>query len=192
MDIFARIWELISAFFNGLVNTFDTTVTSMFGSSNKRQVDNYQNAVEEINALESQYQSMSDEELGRQTELFRERIKAGQTLDDLLKEAFAVVREAGRRWLAMRHYDVQLIGGMVLHEGKIAEMVTGEGKTLVATLPAYLNSLSGDGVHVITVNDYLARRDMEWMAPVFLGLKLTVGCIQSDMKALKKDQKMFY
>ena len=151
MDIFARIWELISAFFNGLVNTFDTTVTSMFGSSNKRQVDNYQNAVEEINALESQYQSMSDEELGRQTELFRERIKAGQTLDDLLKEAFAVVREAGRRWLAMRHYDVQLIGGMVLHEGKIAEMVTGEGKTLVATLPAYLNSLSGDGVHVITV-----------------------------------------
>jgi preprotein translocase subunit SecA len=183
MDIFARIWELISAFFNGLVNTFDTTVTSMFGSSNKRQVDNYQNAVEEINALESQYQSMSDEELGRQTELFRERIKAGQTLDDLLKEAFAVVREAGRRWLAMRHYDVQLIGGMVLHEGKIAEMVTGEGKTLVATLPAYLNSLSGDGVHVITVNDYLARRDMEWMAPVFLGLKLTVGCIQSDMKA---------
>ena len=97
MDIFARIWELISAFFNGLVNTFDTTVTSMFGSSNKRQVDNYQNAVEEINALESQYQSMSDEELGRQTELFRERIKAGQTLDDLLKEAFAVVREAGRR-----------------------------------------------------------------------------------------------
>ena len=161
MDIFVRIWELISAFFNGLVNAFDSVVTSMFGSSNKRQVDIYLNAVEEINALESQYQSMSDEELSRQTDLFRERIKAGQTLDDVRNEAFAVVREAGRRWLGMRHYDVQLIGGIVLHEGKIAEMVTGEGKTLVATLPAYLNALSGDGVHVITVNDYLARRDME-------------------------------
>ena len=161
MDIFVRIWELISAFFLGLVNTFDSIVTSAFGSSNKRQVDKYLAVVEQINALEQQYQVMSDDELGRQTTLFQERLKAGQTLDDIRNEAFAVVREAGRRWLGMRHYDVQLIGGMVLHEGKIAEMVTGEGKTLVATLPAYLNALSGDGVHVITVNDYLARRDME-------------------------------
>ncbi|HCA51287.1 MAG TPA: preprotein translocase subunit SecA, partial [Planctomycetaceae bacterium] len=186
MDIFVRIWELISAFFLGLVNTFDSIVTSAFGSSNKRQVDKYLAVVEQINALEQQYQVMSDDELGRQTTLFQERLKAGQTLDDIRNEAFAVVREAGRRWLGMRHYDVQLIGGMVLHEGKIAEMVTGEGKTLVATLPAYLNALSGDGVHVITVNDYLARRDMEWMAPLFIGLNLTIGCIQSDMKASRR------
>ena len=186
MDIFVRIWELISAFFLGLVNTFDSVVTSAFGSSNKRQVDKYLAVVEQINALEQQYQVMSDDELGRQTTLFQERLKAGQTLDDIRNEAFAVVREAGRRWLGMRHYDVQLIGGMVLHEGKIAEMVTGEGKTLVATLPAYLNALSGDGVHVITVNDYLARRDMEWMAPLFIGLNLTIGCIQSDMKASRR------
>jgi len=188
MDIFVRIWELLSAFFLGLVNSFDSIVTSAFGSSNKRQVDKYLGIVEEINALEQQYQVMSDEDLGRQTDLFRERLKAGQSFDDIRNEAFAVVREAGRRWLGMRHYDVQLIGGMVLHEGKIAEMVTGEGKTLVATLPAYLNALSGDGVHVITVNDYLARRDMEWMAPLYLGLNLTVGCIQSDMKASARQE----
>ena len=103
---------------------------------------------------------MSDQELRKQTELFRERLKTGQTLEDIRNEAFAVAREAGRRYLAMRHYDVQLIGGLVLHDGKIAEMVTGEGKTLVATLPAYLNALDGKGVHVVTVNDYLARRDI--------------------------------
>jgi len=110
--------------------------------------------------------------LRAQTVKFRERLKAGETLDDILIEAFAVCREGGRRFLGMRHYDVQLIGGMVLHSGSIAEMVTGEGKTLVATLPAYLNALSGQGVHVVTVNDYLARRDMEWMGPLYLGLGL--------------------
>ena len=125
---------------------------------------------------------MSDEELKAQTAKFRERLAAGETLDDILIEAFAVCREAGRRFLGMRHYDVQLIGGMVLHSGTIAEMVTGEGKTLVATLAAYLNALEGKGVHVVTVNDYLARRDMEWMAPLYMGLGLTVGTIQSDME----------
>ncbi|MBT3891662.1 MAG: preprotein translocase subunit SecA, partial [Planctomycetaceae bacterium] len=181
MDTIIRIWELIKAFFLSIVNVFDQVVTSTFGSSNKRQVDHYNEEIEGINALEPKYQAMSDDELRAQTELFRERLKTGQTLEDIRNEAFAVAREAGRRYLAMRHYDVQLIGGLVLHDGKIAEMVTGEGKTLVATLPAYLNALDGKGVHVITVNDYLARRDMEWMAPLFLGLGLTIGNIQSDM-----------
>ena len=124
---------------------------------------------------------MSDEELKGQTAEFRRRLDAGETLEDLLVEAFAVCREAGRRVLGMRHYDVQLMGGMILHDGSIAEMVTGEGKTLVATLPAYLNALEGKGVHVVTVNDYLARRDMEWMGPLFSSLGITVGTIQSGM-----------
>jgi preprotein translocase subunit SecA len=131
---------------------------------------------------------MSDGELKQQTVKLRERLAAGETLDDLQIEAFAVCREAGRRFLAMRHFDVQLMGGMVLHSGNIAEMVTGEGKTLVATLPAYLNALEGKGVHVVTVNDYLARRDMEWMGPLYLGLGLTVGAIQSDMPVLERQK----
>ena len=122
----------------------------------------------------------------QQTVEFRRRLAAGETLDDLLIEAFAVCREAGRRFLRMRHFDVQLIGGMVLHSGAIAEMVTGEGKTLVATLPAYLNALEGKGVHVVTVNDYLARRDMEWMGPLYIGLGLTVGAIQANMESDKR------
>ena len=113
---------------------------------------------------------MTDAELAEQTPKFRKRLAAGETLDDLLIEAFAVGREAGRRTLGMRHFDVQLMGGIVLHRGAIAEMVTGEGKTLVATLPAYLNALEGKGVHVVTVNDYLARRDMEWMGPLYMSL----------------------
>ena len=134
-----------------------------------------------INALEPKYQAMTDAELREQTVKFRKRLAGGETLDDLLVEAFAVCREAGRRDLGMRHFDVQLMGGMVLHRGTIAEMVTGEGKTLVATLPAYLNALEGKGVHVVTVNDYLARRDMEWMGPLYMSLGLTVGTIQSQM-----------
>ena len=153
----------------------------MFGSSNARYIRRLHGRVEEINALEPRYQAMSDAELREQTVQLRERLKAGDTLDDILHEAFAVCREGGRRFLGMRHFDVQLIGGMVLHSGAIAEMMTGEGKTLVATLPAYLNALSGKGVHVVTVNDYLARRDMEWMGPLYLGLGLTVGTIQSNM-----------
>ncbi len=124
---------------------------------------------------------MTDAELREMTDKFRMRLKAGETLDDLLIDAFAVCREVARRRLGMRHFDVQLMGGIVLHRGGIAEMVTGEGKTLVATLPAYLNALEGKGVHVVTVNDYLARRDMEWMGPIYLGLGLTVGAIQAHM-----------
>ena len=119
---------------------------------------------------------------------FRGRRAAGETLDDLLPEAFAACREAGRRFLNMRHFDVQLMGGMVLHGGDIAEMVTGEGKTLVATLAAYLNALEGKGVHVVTVNDYLARRDAEWMSPLFRGLGMTVGAIQSEMESTERQQ----
>ncbi len=181
MDILERFWESLGLFFNGLMRGFERAITSLFGSSNARYIKKLHAKVEAINNLGPQYESMTDEELKSQTAKFRERLAAGETLDDILVEAFAVCREAGTRFLRMRHYDVQLIGGMVLHNGMIAEMVTGEGKTLVATLAAYLNAIEGKGVHVVTVNDYLARRDMEWMAPLYLGLGLTVGAIQSDM-----------
>ena len=137
--------------------------------------------VAEINANEPEIQALSDEQLRGKTAEFRQRLADGETLDDLLPEAFAVVREAGRRMLNMRHFDVQLIGGIVLHRGKIAEMKTGEGKTLVATLPAYLNALDGKGVHVVTVNDYLARRDSEWMGRLYRFLGMSVGVIQHDL-----------
>ena len=171
----------VSGFFGNLSRWFENKVTSMFGSSNERELKKIMPRVQAINALEPKYQAMSDEELREQTALFRKRLAAGETLDDLLVEAFAVCREASRRTIGLRHYDLQLIGGMALHEGKIAEMMTGEGKTLVATLPAYLNALEGKGVHVVTVNDYLARRDMEWMGPVYMALGMTVGSIQSNM-----------
>ena len=181
MELLERTWEGVGNFFGGILSGFERSVTAVFGSSNARYIRRLQSRVEQINSLESRFQAMSDAELREQTAKFRERIKAGETLDDILIEAFAVAREGGRRFLGMRHFDVQLIGGMVLHSGSIAEMVTGEGKTLVATLPAYLNALEGKGVHVVTVNDYLARRDMEWMGPLYLGLGLSVGTIQSDM-----------
>ncbi len=144
----------------------------VFGSRNERLVKRMSKTVEEINALEPEIERLSDAELQAKTAEFRQRLEQGAALDDILPEAFAVVREAGRRVLGMRHFDVQLIGGMVLNDGKIAEMRTGEGKTLVATLAAYLNALPGKGVHVVTVNDYLARRDAEWMGKIyrFLGL----------------------
>src|SRR5581483_11978872 len=138
-------------------------LTRIFGSRNQRLVKKLQGLVGQVGALEARYQAMADAELAGQTALFRERLAKGETVDQLLPEAFAVVREAGRRVLGMRHFDVQLIGGAVLHQGKISEMRTGEGKTLVATLPVYLNALAGRGVHVVTVNDYLAKRDSEWM-----------------------------
>ncbi len=188
MNALERIWELLGLFFNAIIGGFEKSVTALFGSNNARQVRRLQSKVDAINALEPSLQLLSDEELKQKTFAFRERLANGETVDDLLVEAFAVCREGGRRWLGMRHYDVQLIGGMVLHEGKIAEMVTGEGKTLVATLPAYLNALAGKGVHVVTVNDYLARRDMEWMAPVYMGLGLTVGAIQSGMETLERQK----
>ena len=154
----------------------------IFGSRNDRLLKQYRKSVAKINALESEMQALSDEALQAKTAEFKQRLTDGQTLDDILVEAFAVCREASRRVLGMRHFDVQLIGGMVLHDGKIAEMRTGEGKTLVATLAVYLNALSGKGVHVVTVNDYLASRDAGIMAPLYNFLGLTVGVIIADMQ----------
>jgi preprotein translocase subunit SecA len=148
-----------------------------FGSANERKLKPMWRRVEEINALEPRFQAMSDEELRAMTAAFRERLARGETLDMLLPEAFAVVREAAKRTLGQRHFDVQLVGGIVLHQGRIAEMRTGEGKTLVATLPVYLNALAGNGVHVVTVNDYLASRDADWMGQIYRFLGMTVGCI---------------
>jgi preprotein translocase subunit SecA len=181
MEFLSRIWEAIGMFVGGFTRGIERSITSLFGSSNARYIKKLQNRVDAINALEPRFQEFSDEELKEQTEKFRQRLAAGETMDDILIETFALVREAGKRFLNMRHYDVQMVGGMVLHSGTIAEMVTGEGKTLVATLPAYLNALDDIGVHVVTVNDYLARRDMEWMGPLYIGLGLTVGAIQNDM-----------
>lgn len=154
---------------------------SVFGTANDRLLKNMHPVVTEINSHESRVKEMTDTQMREETEHFKERLTAGETLDDILPEAFALVREAGWRYLQMRHFDVQLIGGMILHSGKIAEMKTGEGKTLVATLAAYLNALESKGVHIITVNDYLASRDSEWMGRLFRALALTVGCIQHGM-----------
>ena len=160
----------------------------LFGSRNDRLVKQYAQNVRTINALEPAMQAFSDEQLRAKTAEFKQRYADGESLNKLLPEAFAVVREGGRRALEMRHFDVQLIGGMVLHAGKIAEMRTGEGKTLVATLPAYLNAIAGKGVHVITVNDYLARRDAEWMARLYNFLGLTVGINLSQMHTMKSSR----
>ena len=159
----------------------DTLLKSVFGSKHERDIKAIQPTVDRINALEPSLSNRTDQELRAHTDRFKTRLAAGETLEDLLPEAFAVVREAARRVLKMRHFDVQLMGGVVLHQGKIAEMKTGEGKTLVATLPVYLNSLEEKGVHVITVNDYLARRDAEWMGRVYRFMGLSVGVIQHDM-----------
>ncbi|HYS24034.1 MAG TPA: preprotein translocase subunit SecA [Vicinamibacterales bacterium] len=156
-------------------------LTKVIGTQNEREIKRLRPRVVEISALEPQIQPLTDEQLRAKTGEFRQRFAAGESVDDLLVEAFAVVREAGKRVLNMRHFDVQLIGGMVLHSGKIAEMKTGEGKTLVATLPAYLNALEGKGVHVVTVNDYLARRDSEWMGRLYRFLGMSVGVIQHEL-----------
>ncbi len=187
--IFERIWDVLSVFFGGFGSWFQKTLTGLFGSSNARAIKKMQSKVDAIAALEPKFEAYTDEQLKEETESFRKRLNNGETLDDLLVEAFALVREGGKRFLGMRHYDVQMVGGMVLHNGMVAEMVTGEGKTLVATLPAYLNGISGHGVHVVTVNDYLARRDMEWMAPLYMGLGLTVGAIQGDMQGVEGNRK---
>ncbi|HTP61675.1 MAG TPA: preprotein translocase subunit SecA, partial [Burkholderiales bacterium] len=161
-------------------------LTKIFGSRNERLLKQYSRSVARVNALEPETAKLSDGALQGKTAEFRKRLAEGVALDDLLPEAFAVVREAGKRTLRMRHFDVQLIGGMVLHDGKIAEMRTGEGKTLVATLPAYLNALTGNGVHVVTVNDYLAKRDAEWMGKIFGFLGLTVGVNVPQMEPEEK------
>src|SRR5215203_1961208 len=156
-------------------------LAKVIGTQNERELKRLYPHVAQISALEPRISPLTDEQLRDKTTEFRKRVADGETLDDLLVEAFAVVREAGRRVLNMRHFDVQLIGGAVLHKGKIAEMKTGEGKTLVATLPAYLNALDGKGVHVVTVNDYLARRDSEWMGRLYKFLGLGVGIIRHGL-----------
>lgn len=160
----------------------------IFGSENEREIKKLNKTVERINELESQMEKLGDEELKNKTSEFRERLQNGEAHDDLLPEAFAVVREASKRVLGMRHFDVQLLGGIVLHQGRIAEMKTGEGKTLVATLPVYLNALTGKGVHVITVNDYLARRDSEWMGKLYDFLGMSVGLIVHGMEPVDKQK----
>ena len=161
-------------------------LTRIFGSRNERIVRGYGRLVDQAGQFEAQMQQLSDEALGGKTAEFRERLKQGATLDSLIPEAFATVREASQRTMKMRHFDVQLIGGMTLHQGKIAEMRTGEGKTLMATLAAYLNALPGEGVHVVTVNEYLASRDAEWMKPIYSFLGLTVGVIRNGQSPEEK------
>ncbi len=152
-------------------------VTAIFGDYSKKEVKKLRKTIDKINSLEDTYKEMDDKELASQTQILKDRLADGETLDDILPEAFAVCREAADRVLGMRHFDVQLIGGIILHQGRIAEMKTGEGKTLVATLPAYLNALTGEGIHIVTVNDYLAKRDSEWMGKLYRFLGLTVGLI---------------
>ncbi len=156
-------------------------INKLFGSHSDRELKRLKPIVDKINSLEPELQTLSDDELRAKTEEFKKRYKNGESLDDMLPEAFAVVREGSRRILGMRHFDVQLLGGIVLHQGRIAEMKTGEGKTLVATLPAYLNAITGEGVHIVTVNDYLAKRDSEWMGKLYTFLGLKVGLIVHDL-----------
>ena len=186
MELLSDIWDKTTDAVTAVTEQVSDGLVRLFGNSNERQIRRMRPIVARINELEPTLQALSDDQLSGKTAEFRARLAEGATLDDILPEAFAVCREGGRRFLKMRHYDVQLMGGMVLHGGNIAEMVTGEGKTLVATLAAYLNALEGKGVHVVTVNDYLARRDAEWMSPLYNGLGLTVGAIQSDMDATER------
>ena len=162
---------------------FKNLMKFLGGDPNKKELDRLAEEAEKIAVLEPQYEALSNADLRVKTEEFKQRLAEGETLDDLLVEAFALVREASKRTIGLRHYDIQMIGGMTLHQGKIAEMRTGEGKTLVGTLPVYLNALTGKGVHVVTVNDYLARRDARWMAPIYNLLGLSVGVLQMSRQA---------
>ena len=188
MELLSDIWDKTTDALTAVSEGVSDGLIRLFGNSNERQIRRMRPIVAAINQLEPGMQALTDEPLRGKTALFRQRLAEGETLEDLLPEAFAACRESGSRFLKMRHYDVQLMGGMVLHGGNIAEMVTGEGKTLVATLAAYLNALTGKGVHVVTVNDYLARRDAEWMSPIFGGLGMTVGAIQSDMDSEERQR----
>src|ERR1700749_1334553 len=165
---------------------FGAVARKLFGSSNDRRVRQDQPRIDAINAVEPELVKLTDEELRARTAAFKKELAEGKTLDDILVPAFATVREGAKRAIGQRHFDVQLIGGMILHEGKIAEMKTGEGKTLVATLAVYLNALAGRGVHVVTVNDYLAKRDSEWMGRIYGFLGLTTGII---VHGLDDDQR---
>lgn len=166
-----------------------TPLEKLLNRSDKTEIKKLNKIVDEIDALEEKISSLNDEELKNMTNIFKEKLKNGQTLDDILPEAFAVTREASKRVLGMRQYRVQLIGGIVLHQGKIAEMRTGEGKTLVAVAPVYLNALSEKGVHVVTVNDYLAKRDKELMEPVYNFLGLTAGVIISGQESIERKEQ---
>ena len=171
----------------------NSVLQKIFGTKTERDRKKLQPMASAINELEPNIQKLSDSQLRDKTNEFKTKLEQGATLDDILIEAFAVVREVAKRKVKMRHFDVQIMGGIILHQGKIAEMKTGEGKTVVATLPAYLNALTGKGVHIVTVNDYLAKRDAEWMGPVYKTLGLELGIIQHDMdelvrkKAYEKD-----
>jgi len=197
MEFLANLGDWFNAFTSGI----ERFITSLFGSSNERRIKDMGfdrdkegnvkvvsgSTLDKINSLEADYKKLNDDELRQTAPKLREKLKQGATLDDVLPESFAATREAGRRFLQMRHYDVQMVGGSILHQGMIAEMVTGEGKTLVATLPAALNALSGH-VHAITVNDYLAQRDMEWMGIIYQGLGLSVGAIQANMDPFQRQK----
>ena len=165
-------------------------LTKIFGSRNDRLLKKYRHTVTKINALEAGYEKLSDEALRGKTEEFKDRLAKGETLDALLPEAFAVVREGSKRVMKLRHFDVQMLGGMSLHNGKISEMGTGEGKTLTATLPVYLNALTGNGVHVVTVNDYLANRDAQWMGKLYNFLGMSVGINLPNMQ--REDKQLAY
>jgi len=164
------------------MNLFTRTFSKIFKSSNQQELDKIQNIIEAINNKENEVKSLTEADFKEKTFNFKKNTQNGSVkFDEIIPESFALVREAARRTLGERHYNVQLAGGLILHSGKIAEMKTGEGKTLVSTLPAYLNSLDGKGVHVVTVNDYLAKRDSEWMGKVFAYLGLSIGCITNDL-----------
>ena len=170
-----------------------TIISKFVKNSSQRELDRLKSLVDRINRLEPEIKKLSNENFPLKTVEFKEKIKRGTKIEDLIPEAFACAREAALRTLGERHYDVQLLGGIILHQGKIAEMKTGEGKTLVSTLPAYLNSLTNKGVHIVTVNDYLAKRDSEWMGKIFKFLGLSVGCITNEMDDVvrKKNYKFF-
>ena len=165
------------------MNLFTRTFSKIFKSSNQQELDKIKNLIISINNKENEIQSLSESDIKEKTALLKKNVQNGSLkLDDIIPESFALVREAAKRTLGERHYDVQLAGGLMLHKGKIAEMKTGEGKTLVSTLPAYLNSLLGKGVHIVTVNDYLAQRDSDWMGKVFNYLGISTGCIISNLE----------
>ena len=164
------------------MNLFTRTFSKIFKSSNQQQLDKIKNIIEAVNIKENEIKSLTETEFKEKTFIYKKKAQDGSlNINEIIPETFALVREAAKRTLGERHYDVQLVGGVILHQGKIAEMKTGEGKTLVSTLPAYLNSLTGKGVHIVTVNDYLAKRDSEWMGKVFNYLGVTTGCITNDI-----------
>ena len=173
------------------MNLFTRTFSKIFKSSNQQELDKLKNIIQAINAKEKEIKSLSEADIKEKTFNFKKNTQSGALrVDEIIPESFALVRESAKRTLGERHYDVQLAGGLILHKGKIAEMKTGEGKTLVSTLPAYLNSLLGNGVHIVTVNDYLAKRDSQWMGKVFDYLGISTGCITNDLEDIERKKIM--